>query len=76
MEGCLDCFQLCATTMNKVAMNIHAQVFVWTHMSSFVLCKDPEVELLGHRANVYFALQNTAKESSKMAAPPFCNYFG
>lgn len=40
-----------------------------------LLGKNPEVELLGHRANVCLGLQNTAKESSEMATALLCSYF-
>lgn len=57
--------------MVKAAMDSHVYACVWTHMSSLILGKNPEVELLGNRASVCLALESTAKESSKMAAP-FC----
>ena len=33
MDGHFDCVQVCAT-VNKIATNIHAQVFVCTHTST------------------------------------------
>lgn len=55
IDGCLDFFQFGAI-MNKAAMNIVVQVFVWIHCLHLSWIKKPEMKLLGYMANVCLAL--------------------
>ena len=68
-EGCLGCFQV-LTIMNKAAINICVQVFVWTYAFNF-LGWMPRRAMAGSYGKRMFSFVRRLKLSSKVAVP-FC----